>query len=149
LYVSIKVLEQLYVPISRIVHELKLGAVGLTELLVLTYKSTRRHIPVKCSLHHQHSANFVSLATKLETADTFPPYVLVLQMQSYSDDDEFTHAVTKAEDSSSLNRQDRHQIPFPYCKGRASTVTMKAVDLPTKPYRVTSRTTFARTAVRS
>jgi hypothetical protein len=96
------------------------------------------------------TAKFVLLlATKLVTADTFPPYVLVFHMQSHSDDDEHTHTVTKAKDSSSLNRQDRHQIPFPHRKSASSTVTIKAVHLPTKLHRVTSHTTFAHTAVRT
>jgi len=148
IFVSIKVSEQLYVPIFRIVYDLKKEAVGRTELLVLTYIPTR-HIPIVCNLHHQHSAKFALLATKLETADTFPPYVLVFHMQSHSEDDELTHAATKAEDSSSLNRQDRHQIPFPGYKGPSSTVRMKVVDQPTKLYRVTSYTTFTRTVVRT
>jgi len=75
IYVSINVSEQIYVPIFRIVYDLK-ETVCHTELLVLTYITTR-HIPIDCYLHHQQSAKFALLATKLETADTFPPYVLV------------------------------------------------------------------------
>jgi len=159
LYVSAKVSEHLFVPIFHIVYEMKTEAVGRTEMLVLTYKSTRRHIPIDCSLHYQQPSSYyyllptakfvLLLATKLVTADTFPPYVLVFHMQSHSDDDEHTHTVTKAKDSSSLNRQDRHQIPFPHRKSPSSTVTIKAVHLPTKLHRVTSHTTFAHTAVRT